>query len=176
MINQNVLIELLEYDADTGKLFWKKRDKKWFKNERIANAWNTQHSLKECFCIKSHEYLAGTIFKKRYLTHRIIWLLIYGEYPDQIDHINGIKTDNRLINLRNVTKSVNMTNTKISSVNTTGTVGIYWSKSSKKWFSRIQKNKKVIHLGFFDDKEEAISVRKAAEIKYGFHKNHGRKQ
>lgn len=88
--------------------------------------------------------------------------------PDdmQIDHINGNPLDNRKSNLRICTQQQNLLNKGIKSNNTTGITGVYWDKSRKKWLASIGLNGRSHHLGRFDNLEDAIKVRKQAEIEY----------
>lgn len=96
--------------------------------------------------------------------HEYMHRAIMDANPGQIvDHINGDCLDNRRCNLRIVTHSENMMNAKIPKDNTSGVKGIYWDKRSRKWHARINKNKKTIHLGYFNDLETAKSVRLSAE-------------
>ena len=120
-------------------------------------------------------YLGTEINGKRYRIHRLIFLYHHGYMPTQTDHINGIRDDNRISNLRDVSVSENNRNQKIPRNNTSGHIGVYWNKKLKKWYSQIWVNDKKIHFGCFKDIDDAIAVRKAGEIQYGFHKNHGRK-
>lgn len=83
-----------------------------------------------------------------------------------IDHINRNKLDNRKCNLRICTQQQNSMNRGLQSNNTSGITGITWSKVANKWQARIKINKQLKHLGYFDDLEKAIEVRKQAEIKY----------
>lgn len=83
-----------------------------------------------------------------------------------VDHINGNKLDNRKSNLRICTMQENNFNNKIYTTNNTGYPGVDWYKKTGKWRARIQVNGKNIHLGLFDNIEDAINVRKQAEIKY----------
>lgn len=150
--------ETYEYDPATGKIFWKSKlkGKETFKSIITAG------------------YLYGKIHRKSYLAHRIAWLLHYGEWPkNDIDHINGIKTDNRLCNLRDVEHSENMKNRKVSKLNRYGVHGVY--KEINRWRVSIEANKKKHHIGCFKTFEEAVAARKDAEKHYGFHENHGRK-
>lgn len=186
MINQlpnlEILHKLLNYDSDTGKLHWKTRTPDLFddsKNyaERSSKAWNARYAGKEAFTSKCADgYLRGAIFDIRYYTHRIIWAIYYGKRPDiklQVDHINGIKTDNRVTNLRLVTEEINSQNASMYYTNTSGFNGVYWHKSSKKWQPRITVGGKTIHLGSFVNKEDAIAARMQANVKYGFSERHG---
>ncbi len=86
----------------------------------------------------------------------------------EIDHISDLNSglDNRRSNLRSVTSSQNSMNTRISKNNKSGVTGVCWDNQHKKWMARIHANRKTIHLGFFKQKEDAITARKKAEIKY----------
>ncbi len=109
------------------------------------------------------------------MSHRAAWAIYYGEYPkNHIDHINGVRTDNKIINLRDVTRSENQRNMKTHKHNTSGHTGVGFHKKTEKWRANIWKNNKQIHLGLFDDFEGAVAARKSAEKKYNYHPNHGR--
>lgn len=173
------LRELFGYDAETGVLTWKQRDSSWFKDgfrtaQGEANNWNTRYAGKSAGYLASVGYryvaLPGN---HRVPEHRIIWAICYDEWPDTIDHINGIKTDNRISNLRNVTQSVNMKNAAMWSHNTSGVTGVMFDKRAKKWKSYIKVGSKMINLGHSEDFEAAVSMRLAAEDKYGFTARHG---
>jgi len=92
----------------------------------------------------------------------------------QIDHINGDRCDNRLLNLRVVSPQVNAMNRSNRSDNTSGCLGVCWHPSTQKWRARIKVMGKQKSLGLFAEKIDAICARKDAEKKYGFHRNHGR--
>jgi hypothetical protein len=110
---------------------------------------------------------------RTYYAHRLAWLYRYGSFPDsQIDHINGIKNDNHIVNLRPVTSTGNSRNQKQYSTNTSGRTGVHWCKRENKWVSSIKVGGKSIQLGLHHVKEDAVASRKAAEKKYGFHENH----
>lgn len=109
-------------------------------------------------------YINIRIGKARYLAHRLAWLYTYGEFPEgDLDHINGIKSDNRISNLREATRSQNMANTGTPKHNSSGTKGVCFDKANKKWMAYLQINKQFKNLGRFDSKEAAIDARKKAE-------------
>lgn len=84
----------------------------------------------------------------------------------EVDHINGNPSDNRKQNLRICSHSENLMNKRMMKNNTSGIVGVCWDKLTKKWVVYISINKKLKHLGRFQDKQKAINIRKQAEQKY----------
>jgi HNH endonuclease len=97
-----------------------------------------------------------------------------GEWPDETDHIDHDRANNRWVNLRDVSRQINMQNSSMRSDNSTGRTGVSWATREKTWFAHIMVNQKYIHLGFFDDFNAACAAREDAEHLYGFHKNHGK--
>lgn len=97
-----------------------------------------------------------------------------GETPDgmQIDHINHDRSDNRIQNLRMVTKISNGRNLTKKINNTSGVTGVSWYKSRGKWRVQIMVDRKSMHIGYFSDFESAVAARISANERYGFHKNH----
>lgn len=166
-IDTQILRKLLRYEPETGKLYWLERDDIRF---------NTQFSGREAFtAVGSHGYHASRVMGTQLLAHRLIWALVYGEWPKhEIDHINGQKTDNRLQNLRSVTASENGRNKRISRRSSSGVIGVYWAEHASKWRAEIKIHQKRYHLGYFPSKAQAASARKSAERSMGFHPNHGR--
>lgn len=107
---------------------------------------------------------------KVYLTHRVVWMMHYGEIPEDmcIDHINRKKDDNRLENLRLASTSENALNSNLSSDNTSGVKGVSWNKALHKWGVRLTTEGKYKHLGLYDTLDEATEVvRKAREKLHG---------
>lgn len=123
--------------------------------------------------INDQGYVIAFLLGKKWRAHHLAWLYEYGVFPKgQIDHINGVRTDNRIENLREVSNQENSKNAKLYITNKVGYVGV--GKHQNKYRAFITVNYKSVHLGMFDTIEEAITARKNAEIKYNFHKNHGR--
>jgi len=172
--------ELLTYNPDTGKLFWKERPAKYFNNPNYTKRWNTRYAGKEALTAISLRKsghisrLDGYVLNKSYSTHRIAWLMYYGEWPkNQIDHINQDPTDNRIKNLRDVTNAENHKNQTLRSTNTSGYVGVSFYKSRNKYSAEALVNGVKKWLGYYDTVEEAAAVRAVASINYNFHPNHG---
>jgi hypothetical protein len=171
-IDISILYNLLAYDADTGMLTWKKRCIDPSKLERSQKTWNSRYAGKQAGC-NQRGYIAIRMSNKLYQAHRLAWAMHYGVWPTQlIDHINGDSSDNRIVNLRQITQSENNRNTRIRADNTSGYVGVH--KLGAKWRARIRVNGKSISLGMYDTIEQAAQARKQAEIDHGFHENHGR--
>ncbi|HFI4510044.1 TPA: HNH endonuclease [Escherichia coli] len=93
---------------------------------------------------------------------------------DEVDHINGIRTDNRYENLRVVSRQTNAKNMKLNINNTSGISGVSWNTRKSKWKSVIWMNCVEKHLGYFDSIIDAFNARVIAEVNMGYHKNHGR--
>jgi len=167
-----MLRKLVEYHPKTGYFFWKERRV----TSRFVQSWNKKYAGQRAFITDNgNGYLLGRVDGKHMYAHRAAWAISYGAWPtDQIDHINGEKTDNRIDNLREVTNAENSRNSKKYANNRTGATGVHWRKNKSKWTADIRVNYKVIHLGTFDTFEEAKRAREAANAKYGFHENHGR--
>lgn len=170
----STLLQRLEYNPGTGIFTWKSRPKSHFNKEADHGTWNTRYAGKEAGCV-SHGYIQIVINTKQYLAHRLAWMYVHGIFPKKgTDHINGIKSDNRIDNLRDVSQKENCRNRSIQSTNTSGITGVGWHKHSKKWRAYIEVDGEHISLGNYSDIEDAKTARKSAEIKYGFHENHGR--
>ena len=125
---------------------------------------------------KYHGYLRVNINHKSYRIHRIIFLWMNGDFPKhQVDHINQIRTDNRWVNLREVTHKDNLRNLSLRGTNTSGFNGVNWNKATSKWLSYIRVDGKLIRLGLYESIIDAVAARISANTKYGFHPNHGAK-
>lgn len=172
-ITYEVAHSLLRVCFTQGKLWWKPRTHEFSKR---PVSWNANFADKEAFTqLTKDGYLASTILGKKYFAHRIIWLMYHGQMPDmQIDHVNGIKTDNRICNLRHVSNQENAKNASLSKRNTSGYTGVSFVKKTGKWLASIKSDGKNIYIGTFDTKLQAVDARKQAEIKYNYHQNHGK--
>ncbi len=129
-----------------------------------------QGSLDNVGYVGSNGYLMTRFWGKQTPVHRIIWIMHNGPIPAnlQIDHIDRNKLNNRIENLRLVTASGNKQNQDIQSNNTSGHRGISWSKKDNHWFAYITKDRKQYVLGCFKKFEDAVKVRKEAELNFKF--------
>jgi hypothetical protein len=144
--------------------------------ERQCNWWNSRNAGNEAMTAICDGYRCGIIERRTLKAHRVIWALVHDAWPEgDIDHINGDRADNRLRNLRSVDRRENCRNRAVGNLNTSGIVGVFWSKRQKRWGAHIGIGARVTkHLGWFKDKADAAAARKAAERNLGFHENHGR--
>lgn len=174
-ITPQIIREFLDYDPETGLLYWKERDRKWFIADRFHGTWNTRYAGKRAFTsVNTQGYFQGQILDKLQRAHRVVWAHYYGEWPkDQVDHINGVRIDNRIANLRSVTNKQNSRNSTLNIRNTSGVCGVSWCEERKKWQAYITVDGKMRPLGRYEHKSEAIAVRKAAEKEHGFSERHG---
>jgi len=168
-LNQEYLQSILDYNKDTGVFTWKHRDD-------VRPEWNTKFAGKEAGGINNMGYLTISIKNKKYLCHRIAMTYCYGVMPEQVDHINGNRADNRLVNLRSVNNYINSRNQKLRATNTSGHNGVYWCKRRNLWYVRVGVNGVNIHGGYFLDIEDAVSNRDLLDIKHGYHNLHGTKK
>lgn len=156
--------DYLRYDPDTGNLYW-------LKDHGVVKAGQKAGS----YDVRGYVVIG---FNRRPLkAHRVIWDMCNPDDPiqphEQIDHINHILGDNRIVNLRKVDSVGNHRNMSRPKHNTSGVSGVCWDANRSKWKAAIQVNGVSKHLGRFECFDAAVAARKAAELKYGFHKNHG---
>ena len=176
-----ILHKLLVCDAETGTLIWKPRPLSFFRDGKQSAkhnqcAWNAKFSQVPAFnTIANSGYFVGSLFKKKYLAHRVIWAMRTGAWPaEQIDHINHIRTDNRIVNLREATQTDNSRNQSLSKNNTSGVTGVSWCARDRLWTATIGHEGDAVQLGHYKNKNDAVFAREAAERKYGYHRNHGK--
>ncbi|MGO8242969.1 HNH endonuclease [Rhizobium johnstonii] len=163
--------DIVDYDPGTGRLYWRPRDG----SARYDKAFNTRFAGKDAGGRKALGYVLLKLQGRFYLAHRVAWAVQTGAYPKKhIDHINGVRDDNRWENLRDVTPSENLRNIRLPKTNTSGRIGVRFVARDKIWAAAIYAERKQIYLGSFKTKEDAIAARVAAEKLHGYHPNHGR--
>ena len=168
MITQEYLKQRLHYDPDTGVFTWESCPLR-------SRYWNSRYACSAAGTKTDMGYIHILLDRKIYKAHRLAWFYIYGEWPnDQIDHIDHLRDNNRLSNLRSVTVIDNHKNHSMSKANTSGHTGVGFIKKSSKWCATIHASGEAINLGYFSEISDAIEARKNAEIRYGFHDNHGK--
>ena len=148
------LRELLSYDAETG-VFHRAKPRKEINVGDVAG------------CVDSRGYVYARVDGVMYLAHRLAWLYVHGVWPaDQIDHINGIRADNRIANLREATSAQNHQNQTHGQGNASGRIGVTWCEPCKKWRALIRVDGVQVHLGVFANIADAIAARAKAKAEY----------
>lgn len=163
-LTHELLTSYLKYNETKGEFTWIKRPNK---NIHLHTRAGTKNSA---------GYRVISLFGKRYLEHRLAWFYVHGEMPEhEIDHINQIRDDNRISNLRQVTRSENQRN-KTRKDSRVDEIGIWWCRRRKRYIAEITLNGKKVYQKSFTDIDEAIQQRKAKALELGFHENHGKTQ
>lgn len=153
--------DALEYDPETGDLTWKVTRGPRAQAGDKASGSNGRYGTVRFGGVLQY-------------THRVAFYLMVGRWPEQVDHINGNKRDNRWQNLREVTQQENSRNAKKYSTNTSGCTGVRWHKNIQKWGASIRVDSRHHNKGYYKSWWDAVCARKSAEVQYGFHINHGR--
>lgn len=162
------LRQLLRYEPETGKLYWKERPPEMFPSERAGKSWNTRFAGKEAFtAIGTHGYRCGRAHYAELLAHRVVWAIHYGEWPeDQIDHVDSDRLNNRIDNLREATASENGMNRGRQENSTSGYKGVHWHSGNKAFHGQICVAGKRICLGLHATAAAAHDAYCAAAEKY----------
>lgn len=172
MPSKQRLNEVLEYDVGTGFLFWKTRPLSDFSCDQKGKVWNIRYSGKRAFTYLDKGYFYGSVEGTRVAAHRVIWKMHHDAEPEALDHINHQRDDNRIENLRPVTKAENSRNRERPKNTKNPYPGV--RRSDRHWQASITHNYKTKYLGYFRCLGKAVKARISAEQRYGFHKNHGR--
>lgn len=165
-----VLRQLLRYDPDTGKLYWRPRPAEMFASPRAAGVFNTRHAGAEAFTSDDGSgYRQGAILYYSCRAHRVIWAMQTGSWPSmKIDHIDGNRQNNAWANLRLATDIENGRNTASRKGATSRFLGVGWHSQMRVWRAYISADGKVKHLGCFDDEvSAALAYDKAAREMFG---------
>lgn len=152
IVTQSRLREMLSYNEITGEFT---RVKKVVKH--IAG------SVAGCVC-PSKGYIKICIDGRTYMAHRLAWFYLHGAWPtDSLDHVNGIRADNRICNLREATNSENHQNRTCNRNSKSGLLGVSWHKSSKTWRASIKAGNKHYHIGHFHCPDMAYAAYQMAK-------------
>jgi hypothetical protein len=173
-----VLRQLLRYEPETGKLFWKERPPELFASKRACSVWNARYPGTEALSyVDSHGYKMGAVLSMRHAkAHRVIFAIHFGEWPSgHIDHIDGDRANNRIENLRSVSHAENQRNMGWNRRNRSGTLGVFYLTSCDRWWAYIGSGPTRRTIGYFDRIEDARAARILEESRSGFHPNHGKR-
>lgn len=139
---QKELHEVLDYNSDTGIFTWKSNYRRAVLVGSVAGH------------VGKNGYREIYVFCGKYMAARLAWFYVHGEWPEEIDHKNCVRDDNRIENLRNCTHMQNSFNRRLNKNNTTGHKGVAWWTRGR-FVSNIRFNGKNIRLGIFDTAQEA---------------------
>ena len=154
-LTQDRLKELLHYESNTGIFTW-----------RVSRR-GTKGIHKQAGTLHRSGYRYVFAFGHKLAEHRLAWLYLYGALPpNEIDHLNGVKDDNRASNIRLATRRENLQNIRTNKVGVSGEIGVVWHKAADKWAANIKVDGKVKHLGVFSDVQAAAKARSCAEVTY----------
>jgi len=151
MITQEELKRQLHYDPATGAFTWRV-SRPGVKAGKVAGA-------------NRGQYRVITVNRRTYGAHRLAWLYVHGNLPDEIDHRDGDPSNNRIKNLRPATRAQNAANRGIFKNNKTGYTGVSFIQSRGKFQATIGVGGKNVTIGLFDTLEEAAAARSAATKK-----------
>ena len=173
--------ECYSYDRQTGLLSWNsERPLSHFKNLRGRDSWLRRYAGKEFLNVTHQGYKRLHLKKRGYLLHRLVFLIVKGRWPkDQLDHIDGDKTNNRFENLREVSNDLNSKNKRRNPLNKSGHNGVHWDKVARKYSAQgsITQNGKTrrIFIGRFKELEEAVKARRDwQDLSGGYTERHGK--
>lgn len=144
MLTATRLRELLSYDPETGDF-----------TRLVGRSGPRSRAGDVAGCENGQGYIRIYVDGIGYKAHRLAWLYVYGEMPPELDHINGNRSDNRIANLRSVTRAQNKMNCRTYKNCTSGLKGATFNKRAQKWKAQIQRDGKKVGLGYFETAEAA---------------------
>lgn len=153
MITAERAREAFDYDPVTGVFYWRIQPRQGVNVGDVAGTPD------------SYGYHILRIDRGQFKAHRVAWLYVYGHWPnEQIDHVNGVRSDNRIVNLRLASHSQNRANTKMHADNKCGYKGVRYQRHTKKnpWRAQISYGGTTHHIGNFPTPEEAHAAYCAA--------------
>ena len=177
-ITTELVRELIDYAQETGVFTWRSRERRWFKTDSSFKTWNTRFAGKITGYLRrdarGYPNVNIKILGRLWLAHRLAFVWMGEELPDQIDHINRDSTNNKWENLCASSQEENMKNKSMHCNNTSGYTGVHWVEASRKWQARVYISGKRKSLGYFTGLEIAAeSVRIFKELN-GYSEGHGK--
>jgi len=160
-MTREYLRSLLSYDPETGVFRWISRGHKLAPGS-VAGA------------LQTNGYRYVKVDGRLHKMHRLAFLFQGMPLPEEVDHINGQRDDNRWLNLRGVSRATNLKNKAKYKNGKSPMTRVAWSAEHGKWQAYINHDKRRIHLGRFASLDDAMAARSAANERYGYHANHGR--
>lgn len=179
-IYEQAIKDRLHYDPATGILTWRDPRPEDFRSEAHMRTWRTRFAGQKAGKLRPDGYISVRItvdgVTTCFLAHRIAWFVAHGRWPEgQIDHVNGVRTDNRIENLRDVSPLENRRNMRCYARSQTGVAGVTWSAHAKRWMARINTDGRQKNLGYFLRFEDAVTARERAAADNGYRKEHGKR-
>jgi len=170
------LSEVFACNTETGELTYLPRGRDKFSSDFTHKMWNAQFSGKALSATGKDGYIKINACGLNMPAHRAVWVFANGSIPAElsIDHINHLRHDNRIVNLRLVTGEQNQRNQSMHSRNTSGVNGVQLDRRSGKWRATITHDGRQISLGLFNSVDAAAAAREKANQEFRFHPNHGR--
>lgn len=173
MLDPDFIRRLVSYNPETGILYWNSRTPDMFVNPSKCSQWNTRYAGKEALPnVDNNGYKRGSIMNMRVLAHRAIWTIYHGEAPNgPIDHINGDRIDNRIVNLRMTDVLGNNRNAALRKDNSSGVSGVRFRNG--KYSASVRNEGKKVHLGVFLDLSSAKESVDRYRSNLGYSTGHG---
>ena len=172
--SQEYLNECFTYNPESGELAWKVRPRHHFESDTNMKKSHSRAAGQRTGNVCVQGYVRTKLDKRLWFVHRIIWKMVHGVDPEQIDHVNGVRDDNRLINLRNVSHHVNAKNKAVGKNNKSGVSGVYWREAFSRYDVSIRSEGTSRWVGSYMTMLDAVSARLKAQKELGFHVNHNR--
>lgn len=157
------LRDRLAYDPGTGVFLWRNLPG----NDLKHRQWNAKNSGQVAGSVSKRGYVNIGINGVVYQAHRLAWLYVYGEWPrGSVDHIDRNPSNNRIQNLRGANCRENSRNRRTPRHSKSGVKGVHWNKKLKRWRAGIRVDGKMIHLGHFNEIEDAEAAYTRATYEY----------
>jgi hypothetical protein len=164
----------LLYIPASGAMIWLAKSGR----EQEVRRWNSRYAGRDAGCVDERGYVRVVISvdgkKRKIRGHTLAWFIVHGALPSgELDHINGARSDNKISNLREVSRSGNQRNKGLQQNSSTGYVGVTRSRGRDKWEAHGRDGSRRIYLGLYDSPEAAAVVAKAFRDERGYSARHG---